>query len=126
MFTLNCRGRLLTIDKPIVMGIINTTPDSFFAGSRSNSVEEALVKAEKMIEEGATILDLGGQSTRPGSELVGAEEELKRVVPAIEAIHDRFPGQLLSIDTFYGLVAREAVAAGASIVNDVSAGSMDE
>lgn len=125
MFTLNCRGRLLVIDGPVVMGIINTTPDSFYSGSRT-AIDAVLQRAEKMITEGATILDLGGQSTRPNSERVSADEELKRVLPAIEAIHKQFPDQLISVDTFYASVVKEAIAAGASIVNDVSAGSIDE
>jgi len=126
MFTINCRGKLLVIDRPIVMGIINITPDSFYEGSRTGVVDQVLLAAEKMIKDGATILDIGGQSTRPGSEQVPVDEELKRVIPAVEAIHKHFPGQVLSIDTFYGPVAKEAIAAGASIVNDVSAGVMDK
>ena len=125
MFTLNCKGRLLVIDEPVIMGIINTTPDSFYSGSRA-SIEQVLHRAEKMIAEGAKILDIGGQSTRPNSERISSEEELKRVLPAIEAVHRRFPNQLISIDSFYASVVKEAVAAGASIVNDVSAGSLDE
>lgn len=125
MFTLNCKGKLLVIDQPIVMGIINTTPDSFYSGSRLNMIDQVLSRAEIMIKEGATILDIGGQSTRPQSQQIDAEEELQRVLPAIEAIHKNFPEQLISIDTFYSVVAKEAVNAGASIVNDVSAGSMD-
>jgi dihydropteroate synthase len=124
MFTLNCKGRIITLDKPVVMGIINTTPDSFYPGSRT-ALDQVLDKAEKMINEGAAILDIGGQSTRPGSERITADEELKRVLPAIEAIHKRFPAHLISIDTYYGNVAQEAVAAGASMVNDISAGSLD-
>lgn len=126
MFTLNCKGRLLVIDQPIVMGIINTTPDSFYSGSRTNIIDDILFRTEKMINDGATILDVGGQSTRPKSEQISAEEELKRVLPAINAIHKNFPGQIISIDTFYSTVAKQAVDAGASIVNDVSAGTMDE
>jgi dihydropteroate synthase len=126
MFTLNCKGKLLIIDQPIVMGIINATPDSFYEGSRVNGIDDILFLAEKMISDGATILDIGGQSTRPGSRQVDRDEELKRVLHAIEAIHKRFPQQVISIDTFYAMVAREAVFAGASIVNDVSAGTMDE
>jgi dihydropteroate synthase len=125
MFTLNCKGQLLVIDRPIVMGIINTTPDSFYSGSRANEIDEILFRAGKMIDEGAAILDVGGQSTRPKSEQISADEELKRVLPAIEAIHKKFPGQIISVDTFYAKVALEAVNAGASMVNDVSAGTMD-
>ena len=124
MFTLNCKGRLVVLEQPVVMGIINTTPDSFYSGSRAGS--HVLERAEQMISDGALILDMGGQSTRPGGERVSQEEELRRVLPAIEAVHNRFPGQLISIDTFYARVAREAIAAGASIINDVSAGTLDE
>ena len=125
MFTLNCKGRLLRINQPIVMGIINTTPDSFYAGSRQQGIEAALQQASRMIEEGATILDIGGQSTRPGSERISVEEELQRVVPIIAAVHQRFPDTLISCDTFYATVAKQAVEAGASLINDISAGSID-
>lgn len=125
MFTLNCKGRILVIDKPIVMGIINATPDSFFGGSRFNGVDEIVAKAEKMLNDGADILDIGGQSTRPGSELISADEEIERVIPAIKAIAKKRPEAFISIDTFYTKVAKAAVDAGASVVNDISAGSMD-
>ena len=125
MFTLNCKGRILVIDNPLVMGIINATPDSFFSGSRFNGVDEIVVKAEKMLNEGADILDIGGQSTRPGSELISAEEEIERVIPAIKAIAKKNHTAFISIDTFYSKVAAAGVDAGASIVNDISAGSMD-
>ena len=124
MFTLNCKGGLLVVDKPLVMGILNVTPDSFYAGSRVGD-EDVLRQAERMINDGAAILDIGGQSTRPGSERVPVEVELARVTGAIAAIHARFPDIPISIDTFQARVAAEAVAAGASIVNDVSAGSID-
>ena len=126
MFTLNCKGRLLAVEKPLVMGIINATPDSFYAGSRFNGVAQILSQAEKMLSEGADILDIGGQSTRPGSVLVSADEEIKRIVPAISAIVEKFPGSFISVDSFYSKVVIEAVAAGASIINDISAGSLDE
>lgn len=126
MFTLNCKGRLLVMEKPLVMGIINVTPDSFFAGSRYEDTDEVLRQAEKMLKDGAAILDIGGQSTRPGSEKLNAEDELKRVIEPISAIHKNFPEAFISIDTYYSSVAKEAVAAGASIVNDISAGNMDE
>ena len=125
MFTLNCKGRLLLIDKPIVMGIINATPDSFFGGSRSNSVDDIVAKAANMLNDGADIIDIGGQSTRPGSEMKSADEEIERVVPAIKAIANRSPHAFISIDTFYSKVAIAAVEAGATIVNDISAGSID-
>jgi len=116
----------LVIDQPIVMGIINITPDSFYSESRSHSIDEILFRAEKMISDGATILDIGGQSTRPKSNQIPAEEEMERVLPAIEAIHRQFPEQIISVDTFYSQVARQAIGAGASIINDVSAGSVDD
>ncbi len=124
MFTLNCKGRLLVIEKPVVMGILNVTPDSFFSGSRVTE-NDILKKAEQMLHDGATILDIGGQSTRPGSEQIGADEELKRVLPAIELIKKHFPEAFISIDTYHSLVVKEAVAAGASIVNDISGGDLD-
>ena len=126
MFTLNCKGRLMVIERPVVMGIINTTPDSFFSNSRKQSVSDVLITAEQMLKDGAAILDIGGQSTRPGSPQSGAEEELNRVIPAIEAIHKQFPEAILSIDTYHAQVARQAVQAGASMVNDISAGLLDE
>ena len=125
MFTLNCKGHLLAINEPVVMGILNITPDSFYENSRLNNADSLLRKAEQMIADGATILDIGGQSTRPNSEKVSEEEELKRAIPAIETIQKNFPGQIISVDTFYSRVAKEAVAAGASIINDVSAGTID-
>src|SRR5678810_1181307 len=112
MFTLNCKGRILVIDKPLVMGIINATPDSFFSGSRFNGVDEIVAKAEKMLNEGSDILDIGGQSTRPGSELISADEEIERVIPAIKAIAEKNPEVFISIDTFYSKVAAAAIDAG--------------
>lgn len=125
MFTLNCKSRLLVVDKPLVMGIINTTPDSFYTESRSTASDEILTQAERMIKEGAAIIDIGGQSSRPGSALICPEEELRRVIPAVNEISKQFPEIIISIDTFYSSVAAEAIAAGASIVNDISAGAID-
>lgn len=125
MFTLNCKGRLLNMDTPIVMGIININNESFYSGSRHTETTAILRTAAQMLKEGATILDIGGQSARPGSTTYSVDEELQRVLPAIEVLHKEFPQAILSIDTFYAKVAREAAAAGASIINDISAGSMD-
>lgn len=125
MFTMNCRGLIRTVDKPIVMGILNITPDSFYAGSRSLETGRILEMAARQLEEGATILDIGGQSTRPGAEKVSAQQEIERVIPAIEAVHAHFPDAWISVDTFYASVARAAVAAGATLVNDISGGSID-
>lgn len=126
MFTWNCKGRLVEWDTPRVMGILNVTPDSFFAGSRKKVESEWLDTVSRFVKEGAFIVDIGGQSTRPGSERLDEATEMERVIPAISAIHSHFPDLLLSIDTFYAGVAREAVKAGASIVNDVSAGQLDD
>ena len=126
MYTLNCKGRLLVIEKPIVMGILNITPDSFYSGSRIENKESILNKAEQMLNEGATILDIGGQSTRPGSTRLSAKEELEKVLPAIQLIKHQFPSCFLSIDTYHSSVAKEAVTVGVDIVNDISAGTMDE
>lgn len=125
MFTLNCKGRLLTIDAPIVMGIINVTPDSFYEGSRKNNIDAALEQAEKMISEGAGMLDIGAQSTRPGSATVGPEEEISRLHGITEAIAKRFPDTFISIDTYYSQVAIAAAGMGASIINDISGGHFD-
>ncbi|MER3471085.1 MAG: dihydropteroate synthase [Chitinophagaceae bacterium] len=126
MLSINCKGRLITFDEPRVMGIINFTPDSFYSGSRIQAIDKLLAEAEKMLTDGTTFIDIGGQSTRPNSERINSDKELSRVIPAIEAILKRFPEALISIDTYYAKVAKEAVAAGACIVNDISAGSMDE
>jgi len=125
MFTLNGRGRLLATDRPLIMGIINSTPDSFYSGSRPHDDAAFLQQAETMLQEGADILDIGGQSSRPGAAWVGEEEELRRVVPRIMQLKEQFPDIFLSVDTWYSRVAREAIAAGASMVNDVSGGLLD-
>lgn len=125
MFTLNCKGKLLIIDKPLVMGIINATPDSFYEGSRFSGIDEILTQAETIIAQQADIIDIGGQSTRPGSKPISVEEELKRVIDGVAAIHKNFPDAIISIDTYYSCVAKEAVKHGASMVNDISAGNMD-
>src|SRR5688572_3678034 len=126
IFTLNCKGRMLTIDTPIVMGIMNITPDSFYSGSRFSDTLAIHKAFEKMLDDGAAIIDIGGQSTRPGSETISADEELSRVVPVIASLAEKFPSAIMSIDTFYSKVAAESVAAGASIVNDVSFGNRDK
>jgi len=125
MFILNCKGKVLVLNKPIVMGIINATPDSFFEDSRKIEVEDAVEKAAQMIKEGATILDIGGQSTKPGSDTVTEDAEMERVVPVIKAIANAFPDVYISIDTYYAAVAKAAVEAGACIVNDISGGLID-
>lgn len=125
MFTLNCKGKLLVIDKPLVMGIINATPDSFYEGSRQQSGESILSQATKMVNKGADIIDVGGQSTRPGSKRISVEEELKRVLPAIEILLKNFPDAIISVDTYQSRVAQQCVNEGAAIINDISAGNLD-
>jgi dihydropteroate synthase len=125
MLTLNCRGQLVTAEAPLLMGIVNLTPDSFFAGSRFNA-DNVLTQVEKMLKDGADMLDLGAQSTRPGSEPLTAEEELLRLSGIVHSISRRFPGAIISIDTFHSSVARECIAAGAAIINDISGGEIDK
>ncbi len=126
MYTINCKGQLISLEQPLVMGIINTTSDSFYAQSRQASVDSVLFTAEKMIFEGAFILDIGGQSTRPGHIIHTEETELNTVIPAIEAISKRFPETVISIDTYRSKVAKYSCNAGASIINDISGGSDPE
>lgn len=123
---INCKGNLIDLSKPKIMGILNVTPDSFFEASRGQTIDSALEKARKMIEEGADFIDIGGMSTRPGSEEISEEEEIKRVLPIIHSILQEFPETLISIDTYRAKVAEKAVVAGASIINDISAGNLDE
>ena len=125
MNTINCRGKLLNLSQPVVMGIINATTDSFYEGHLHLKHEAVLTLAGNMIRDGAAVLDIGGQSTRPGSEPVSVQEETDRVIPVIESIHAAYPEMILSIDSYYSAVARSAVAAGAGIVNDVSGGNLD-
>ena len=121
--TLNLRGRLLMLDQPVVMGILNATPDSFYEGSRVSAMEAAVAQAGKMLADGAAMLDVGGYSTRPGADDVSEAEEIRRVVPVIESILQQFPGATVSVDTFRASVAEAAVNAGALMVNDVSGGA---
>ena len=124
--TLNCNGRLLSLERPAVMGILNLTPDSFYDGGRYASLDEAQRQVEKMLSEGAAIIDLGGMSSRPGAAIIDLEEELRRVLPPLQLLTRSFPEAIFSIDTVRSEVARQACAAGAAIVNDISAGSLDE
>lgn len=124
MFTLNCKGRLLSLHTPVVMGILNITPDSFYAGSRVTP-DAVFQKAEMMLRDGATILDVGGQSTRPGSLQLDADTEMQRIIDVIHLLHRNFPEAVLSVDTYHSKVAAAAVAAGAGMINDISGGHMD-
>ncbi len=123
--TINCKGKLLNFDSPIVMGILNVTPDSFYDGGNLETESQLIEQASNMIQSGATILDIGGYSSKPGAKEVSVEEELNRVVPAIQLISSKFPEVILSIDTFRSEVARAAVNAGAALINDISAGDLD-
>lgn len=127
--TLNCRGRLVDLTTPAVMGILNVTPDSFFAGSRIQPetmvTTAAISTAERMLTDGATFLDIGGYSTRPGAADISPAEEADRVLPVIEGILDSFPDALISVDTFRASVARQAIESGASLINDVAGGTLD-
>lgn len=122
---INCRGQLLSLATPAIMGIINVTTDSFYEGNRMHELHLVLEKAGQHLAEGATMLDLGAQSTRPGAEMAGPEEEMHRLIPAIHAILNKYPTAIISVDTWYAAVAEKAVHAGAAIINDVSAGDMD-
>lgn len=124
-FTIRCKGKLLDLSRPAVMGIINVTDDSFYADSRTRELHHIIDRAGDMLEEGALMLDLGAQSTRPGAPEVGAATELERLLPAIHGILHHFPEAILSIDTYHAAVAEKCIHAGAAIVNDVSAGDMD-
>ena len=124
--TLNVRGKLIDLSEPKVMGILNVTPDSFYDGFKYTDETSILKQVEKMVSEGADFIDVGGNSTRPGAEDISEEEELKRVLPAVKAIFKNFPAVFVSIDTFRANVARKIVEEGASIVNDISGGNLDQ
>jgi dihydropteroate synthase len=125
MYSLNCKGRLLCWNEPIVMGILNITPDSFYSGSRIRSGDMLLDQAEKMLTEGASILDLGGLSSRPGADEISVDAEMERVVPAIQQLFSRFPTAIISVDSYRYKVAEAALGAGASMINDIGAGEDD-
>lgn len=123
--TINCKGRLLDLNSPKVMGILNVTPDSFYDGGKYKDELEILNQVETMLNDGATIIDVGGYSSRPGAKEIKINEEIGRVVPVVELILNKFPETLISIDTFRSKVAQKSIVAGASIVNDISAGYLD-
>lgn len=127
-FTVNFgKCGLRSFDKPVVMGILNATPDSFYAGSRANSDSEILHRAEQMITEGTQMIDIGGFSTRPGAVEVSETEELDRVCNAVSLVRKQFPDIIISVDTFRSSVAKESVVScGADVINDISAGALDD
>ncbi|MCO6357858.1 dihydropteroate synthase [Roseivirga pacifica] len=124
--TLNVKGNLISLDSPLVMGILNINPDSFFSESRTQTPELIKAKAAKMLEDGASIIDIGGYSTRPGAAEVAESEETDRVILAVETILKEFPETVISVDTFRSAVAKAGIEAGATIINDVSGGLLDE
>jgi dihydropteroate synthase len=126
MSTINCKGTLINLSTPKVMGIVNVTPDSFFDGGKLTNSNEILFQVEKMLVDGATFIDLGGYSSKPGAEFVSETEELNRVIPIVKLLVEKFPDILLSIDTFRSEVAQQAIENGAALINDISAGLLDE
>ena len=124
-FSLNCKGDLIFLDTPKIMGVLNITPDSFYDGGRYKAEDQVLAQVEKMTKEGATFIDIGAYSSRPGAAEVSEAEEAKRLYPMLQAILKRFPEVLLSIDTFRSHIAKNAVEMGAALINDISAGQLD-
>lgn len=124
--TINCKGNLIDLAQPKVMGILNITPNSFYDGGKYKTDVNFLNQTEKMLTEGATFIDLGAYSSKPGAEFVSEEEEINRILPVIEMILKQFPEALLSIDTFRAQVAKRSVEHGAALINDIAAGFLDE
>jgi len=121
----NSKAKMIKLDQPIVMGILNLTPDSFFDGGKYNNEEEILAQVTNMLNNGATVIDIGGQSTKPGAKIVAEQAELDRVLPIIKLLKKNFENITISIDTYYSFVAEKCIEAGAAIINDVSGGSLD-
>jgi dihydropteroate synthase len=124
--TINCKGQIIDLSTPKIMGILNITPNSFYDGGKYSLENNAIAQVEKMLKEGATFIDIGAYSSKPNAELVSEEEELNRIIPVVKAILNKFPDALLSIDTFRSRVAQECINNGAALINDISAGSLDE
>jgi dihydropteroate synthase len=124
--TINCKGQLIDLSTPKVMGVLNVTPDSFYDGGAYKNDTQLLHQVEMMLQQGTSFIDVGGYSSRPGADNVSLDEELKRVVPIVELILKHFPDTLISIDTFRSGVAKHSVEAGAALINDISAGHLDK
>jgi dihydropteroate synthase len=124
-FTINCSGNLVNLTKPLVMGVINITPDSFYAQSRAKDTNAILKRAEQMLMEGADFLDLGAMSSRPGAPMISTEEELNRLLPPLRVLVKQFPNAIVSIDTIFSQTAKIVVSEGASMINDISGGTLD-
>lgn len=123
---INCKGTLINLSQPKIMGILNVTPDSFFDGGKYRDEAQLLAQAEKMLEEGADFIDIGAYSSKPNAEFVSEQEELDRIVPIVELVLKHFPDTLISVDTFRAGVAKACVESGAAIVNDIAAGMLDD
>jgi len=124
--TINCNGSLIDLSIPKVMGILNITPDSFYDGGKYKNKSEILIQTEKMLSDGATFIDIGAYSSRPGAKHISEEEELQRIIPVVKLLIEKFPGILISVDTFRSKVAKETIEIGAALINDISGGKMDE
>jgi len=123
---INCKGELIDLSIPKVMGILNVTPNSFFDGGKYKNEQEIILQVEKMLAEGADFIDIGAYSSKPSAEFVSEQEETDRIVPVIELILKHFPNALLSIDTFRAEVAKASIESGSAIINDISAGELDD
>jgi dihydropteroate synthase len=124
--TINCKGQLIDLSKPKVMGILNLTPNSFFDGGKYKNETEIIAQVQKMLSEGATFIDIGAYSSKPNAEFVSVEEEMARIVPIVDLLVQQFPGILISIDTFRSQVAEACIQKGAALINDISAGKLDD
>ena len=123
--TIECRSKLLDLSTPTIMGILNLTNDSFYDGGQHNSIKKALLKTEKMLDDGAEIIDIGAYSSRPNAKHIGLAEEWQRIEKTLQIINKNFPKILISIDTFRSEIARRCIDNGADIINDISAGNLD-
>ena len=124
--SLNVGGRLVDLSEPLIMGILNVTPDSFYDGGRYNTLDKAKIRIEKMIEDGVSIIDIGGCSTRPGSEMINQEEEWSRICDVIKICSSKNDNLIISVDTFRSEIAKRSFDEGANIINDISGGSYDD
>ena len=124
--TINCKGNLIDLSSPKVMGILNITPDSFYDGGKYKNEAEILSQTEKILSEGATFIDVGAYSSRPGAAHISEDVELQRITPVLELLIKNFPEIIISVDTFRSKIAEESIALGAALINDISGGKMDE
>ena len=124
--SLNCRGNLIIFEKPLIMGILNITPDSFYDGGRYNSVNKYMQHTAQMLQDGADIIDIGAASTRPGTPIINTDEEIQRLLPALKNIRKEFSDIIISVDTYHSKIAEVAIDNGADIINDISGGTFDD